>query len=194
MPDNLNSSARTELDDITRVIHLGLAVLGVLAWLTGLLAGDYQKLHHLRFSIHRWLGISASLFIFFRLWWGFYGAREAQFSQWLPYTWDRLLAALEDLFTLVKLKLPDRPAHQGLAAVVQAFGLAVFSWMALTGTLMFLFLEPGHKARGALHALKELHEGGLWLVLIFLGLHVGAVTLHALAGDHLWKRTFFLEK
>lgn len=34
----------------------------------------------------------------------------------------------------------------------------------------------------------------MWLIPIYLGIHVGAVLLHALAGDHRWRRTFFLGK
>jgi len=92
------------------------------------------------------------------------------------------------------LRLPDRPTHQGLSGLVQTFGLAVFSWMAITGSLMFFYLEPGHKAMGLMHFIKEIHEVGVWLIPIFLGIHVGAVTLHALAGNHLWRKTFFLGK
>jgi cytochrome b len=194
MTDYQNFPEQSDLDDLTRFVHLGLAVLGILAWASGLIAGDYKRAHHLGFGLHRWLGISASCFVFFRVWLGFYGAREVQFRQWLPVTRTRLQLALEDLGTLLKLKLPERPGHQGLAAIIQAFGLAVFTWMAATGSLMFFFMEPGRKLGGALHELKEMHEAGLWLILIFLGLHVGAVALHALAGSHLWKRTFFLEK
>ncbi|MDP3181711.1 MAG: hypothetical protein Q8M54_02705 [Desulfobaccales bacterium] len=45
-----------------------------------------------------------------------------------------------------------------------------------------------------MHFIKEIHEVGVWLIPIFLGIHVGAVILHALAGNHLWRKTFFLEK
>ena len=194
MEPRSNSRERGELDDLTRFIHLGLTVFGILAYVTGLWAGDYKRAYHLGFSVHKWLGISLSFFMFCRLWLGFYGSREAQFSQWVPYTRERVLMVLEDLVNLLRLKLPDRAVHQGLAGVVQTFGLAVFSWMALTGTLMFIFLEPGRKAGGALRFIKELHEAGLWLILIFLGIHVGAVTLHALAGNDLWRQAFFLKK
>jgi cytochrome b561 len=78
--------------------------------------------------------------------------------------------------------------------MVQAFGLAVFAWMALTGSLMALFLTPGRKAGGLVHAVKEMHESGLWFVVAFLAVHAGAVLLHALSGDHRWRKTFFLEK
>ncbi len=186
--------AADELDDLTRLIHLGLAVLGVAAWVSGLFAGDYKRPGGLGFSVHRWLGISLSFLVFFRVWMGFYGSKPAAFREWAPINPERLRWVLEDLVNLLRLKLPDRPAHGGLAGVVQIFGLAVFSWMAATGTLMFFFLPPGHKARGLIHFIKELHEAGLWLIPIFLGIHVGAVILHALAGNHLWRRTFFLER
>jgi cytochrome b len=183
-----------ELDDLTRLIHLGLAVLGVAAWVSGLFAGDYKRMAHLGFSWHRWLGLSVSILVFYRVWLGFYGRPEDQFREWFPYTPEKIRWVVEDLINLIRLKLPDRPTHAGLAGVVQTFGLAVFAWMAVTGTWMFFFLTPGHKARGFLHLIKELHEAGLWLIAIFLGLHVGAVTLHALAGNPVWRRAFFLEK
>ncbi|MFO0753237.1 MAG: hypothetical protein U0411_07940 [Thermodesulfovibrionales bacterium] len=78
--------------------------------------------------------------------------------------------------------------------MVQTFGIAVFSWMMTTGTLLFLYLEPGSKARGLVHEIKELHEAGEVLIPAFLVLHVGAVFLHALSGNHLWKRVIFLDR
>jgi cytochrome b561 len=61
------------------------------------------------------------------------------------------------------------------------------------GFFMFLFLTAGQKARGLLRLVKELHELGEWLVPIFLGVHVAAVLLHALAGDHRWRKMVFLK-
>jgi cytochrome b len=187
-------TVKPDLDEITRVIHLGLTVFGILALLSGLLAGDYKRLHHLGFSTHKWLGLTLSFFMAWRLWHGLYGPREDRFSQWLPYTRDRLLLAGEDVLTLLRLKLPERPPHQGLAGLVQSFGLAVFAYMAGTGTLMALFLTPGRKAGGFAHALKEMHEFGLWLIVTFLAVHGGAVLLHGLTGDQRWRKTFFLGK
>lgn len=140
------------------------------------------------------LGVGLTIFILLRIWQGFFGPTEAQFSHWFPYTKDRLLLALEDIPNLVRLKLPDRSAHVGLAGVVQTFGLAAFSWMAVTGSSMVFLLRPGHKATGIIHSLKELHEIGWWLILVFLVIHVGAVTLHALAGRDLWRDMFFLKR
>lgn len=194
MTETPHSITTDELDGITRFIHLGLMVFGVLALLTGLFAGDYKRFHHLGFSTHKWLGLTLSFFMAWRIWQGFWGPREALFNRWVPYTPERLHMAWEDSLNLLRLKLPDRPAHQGLAGVVQTFGLAVFAWMALTGTLMAAFLTPGHKAGGFVHAVKELHEAGLWLIIAFLAIHVGAVTLHAWSGDNRWRKMFFLER
>ncbi len=193
-PPPAEASETKDLDDLTRLLHLGLTVLGILAYLTGLWAGDYKQARHLGFSTHKWLGLSLSFVVLCRLWYGFYGPREVQFKEWVPFTWDRIRLALEDLVNLLRLKLPDRPVHQGLAAVVQTFGLGLFTWMATTGTLMFFLMEPGRKAGGIVHSLKELHEVGEWLIPVFLGIHAGAVTLHALAGNHVWRRVFFLEE
>ncbi len=194
MTDKPQPTETQNLDALTRFIHLGLAVFGLLALLAGLLAGDYKRAHHLGFSVHKWLGLTLSFFMAWRLWLGFYGPQEVRFSQWLPYTSERLKLALEDCLNLLRLRLPERSAHQGLAGVVQAFGLAVFAYMALTGSLMALWLTPGRKAGGLVYAIKEMHELGLWLIVAFLAVHGGAVLLHALTGDHRWRRTFFLEK
>jgi cytochrome b len=182
------------LDDVTRLIHLGLTVFGILALITGLWAGDYKQVHHLGFSLHKWLGLTLAFFMAWRIWTGFFGSQEALFRHWVPYSTERLKLVWEDGLNLLRLKLPERPSHQGVAGLVQTFGLAVFAWMAATGTLMALFLKPGQKAGGFVHALKELHELGLWLIVAFLAIHVGAVLLHALTGDHLWRKMFFLEK
>jgi cytochrome b len=194
MTDTPQLTESTDLDELTRVIHLGLAVFGLLALLTGLCAGDYKRVHHLGFSVHKWLGLTLSFLMAWRIWHGFYGPQEARFSQWVPYTPERLKLVWEDCLNLLRLRLPERTPRQGVAGVVQAFGLAVFAYMAVTGSLMALLLTPGRKAGGLVHAVKEMHELGLWLIVAFLAIHGGAVLLHALTGDHRWRKTFFLEK
>ncbi|MCK9378098.1 MAG: cytochrome b/b6 domain-containing protein [Syntrophobacterales bacterium] len=194
MNDTPTPAPKIDLDELSRVIHLGLVVFGILALLTGFLAEDYKRASHFGFSLHKWLGLTLAFFMAWRLWHGLFGPQEARFSQWVPYTRDRLRLAGEDLLTLLRLKLPDRGLHQGLAGLIQSFGLAVFAYMAVTGALMALFLTPGHKAGGFVHALKEMHELGPWLLVGFLAIHGGAVLLHALAGDHRWRQAFFLEK
>jgi cytochrome b561 len=188
------SQDRIEFDGFTRFIHLGLMVFGLLALMTGFLAEDYKHQQHLGFSFHKWFGISLFAFVALRLWHGLAGPREAQFREWVPYTRERLLFVVEDIKTLLKFQLPERSPRQGLSGLVQTFGLAAFAWMGATGALMFFFMTPGGKARGFLHLVKEMHEAGWWLALIFLCIHGGAVILHALAGQDLWRPMFFLQR
>lgn len=74
--------------------------------------------------------------------------------------------------------------HLGIAGL----GIAAF----LTGELA----EDGpgtalYLASGAdIGWLEEAHETGEGLVPAYLGLHVGAVLLHSLAGDPVWPRMF----
>jgi len=193
MEKTANLSNQEELDSFTIFLHFGLMLFGVLAWLTGEWAGDYKKFQHLGFTVHKMLGLGVALFIAARLFHGFWGPKIARFSTWVPYSGERLRLVLEDFRTLIRLKLPDRPSRQGLAGLWETFGLAVFTWMSLTGFSMFLFLTPGHKTRGFMHLVKELHELGEDLIPIFLAVHVGAVLVHALAGDHRWRKMFFLK-
>jgi cytochrome b len=189
----IKNSKSEELDSFTIFLHFGLMMFGVLAWLTGDWAGDYKKVSHLGFTVHKMLGVGTALFVAARLFHGFCGPEAARFVNWVPYTPERVKMVLEDIRSLFTLKLPERAPHQGLAALWESFGLAVFTWMTATGLLMFLFLIPGQKAHGAVRLVKELHEYGEWLVPIFLAVHVGAVILHALAGDHRWRTMLFLQ-
>ena len=132
------------------------------------------------------MGLTISIYL--RLIYGMVGSENARFSHWVPYTKARMRLVWEDILTLLKFRLPDRPIHQGIAGLVQTFGLLTFSWMALTGSLMFFYLEPGQKASGVIHFIEEIHEIGEVAIPLFLGLHVGAVFLHALSGRHLWRR------
>jgi cytochrome b len=193
MEQPTDSSKSEGLDSFTVFLHFGLMVFGVLAWLTGDWAGDYKKVRHMGFLVHKMLGMGAALFVAGRLFHGFCGPEPARFANWVPYTTDRVKMVLEDLRGLFTLKLPERGPRQGLAALWESCGLAAFNWMSVTGLLMFLFLLPGQKAHGAMHMVKGLHEFGEWLVPIFLAVHVGAVILHALAGDHRWRTIFFLK-
>jgi cytochrome b len=188
------SQDRMELDGFTRFIHLGLMVFGLLALMTGFLAEDYKYQQHLGFSFHKWIGLSLFAFVALRLWYGLAGPQEARFSGWVPYTRERLSLIVADIMTLLKFQLPARPPRQGLSGLVQTLGLAAFAWMGATGALMFFLMTPGGKARGFLHLVKEMHEAGWWLALIFLCVHGGAVILHALAGQDLWRPMFFLQR
>ncbi len=175
-------------DAPTRAIHLLLATFGVAALVSGQFAGDYRRVAHPGFDVHRWIGLALALALGLRLLWGFLGPRTVRFATWLPVTRARLSLVREDLESLLRLRLPLREEHQGLSALVQMLGLAAFLWMAVSGALLFAFLVPGTRAGGWIGAVKELHEAGQPVVIGYLIVHVGAVLAHGLAGDAVWRR------
>ena len=192
MQNQNNSSKNDELGPFAIFIHLGLLMFGLSAAATGLLADDYKHIKHPGFTIHRWLGIGLAFFAGLRLITGVIGPRSVRFIRWMPFTQARIKLVIEDIRGLFAFRMPDRPAHQGLAGLVQTFGLIVFFFMAATGTYLYFFLQPGQKAYSLLHDVKELHEAGLFLIPVFLSMHAGAVLLHALRGNHIWRKIFFI--
>lgn len=180
-----------DLDIVTRILHLGIVVLGLAAWLTGDLAGDYEHGASFGFVIHRWIGIAAAIAVALRLVWGVIGPRSARFSRWLPVTGARLRMVIDDLRMLLRFRIPERAPHQGLAGVVQSLGLLIFAWVAATGSVLFYALEPGIPAPRWLGIVEALHGVGETLIPAFLAVHVGATLAHALAGDSRWRIMFF---
>jgi cytochrome b len=165
-------------DLFTRIIHLGLMVFGIIAWLTGELAEDYEESADWGFTIHSWVGLGLALFILLRLIYGVVGPVAFRFTSWVPYNKERMQQVWDDVLSLLRFTLPHRPVHTGLSGLVQIFGLLVFSWMALTGSILFFFIEPGTETGAILHFVEELHEVGEELIPFYLVLHVGAVILH----------------
>jgi len=182
-----------KLDIPTRVLHLGVATLGTWAWWIGEDAGDYHKPVHDGFILHEYVGLAFAAVLALRLVYGFAGPKPLRFGAWVPYTRERLAAVKEDLQTLLKLRMPEPHVHRGLNAAVQSLGLLLFTWQAVSGTVMSLYIVPGERATGWLHTLKEIHEwGGVWIPT-YLGLHVGATVLHALSRQQIWKKMIFME-
>ncbi|HVJ10918.1 MAG TPA: cytochrome b/b6 domain-containing protein [Burkholderiales bacterium] len=175
-------------DAPTRLIHLLLALLGVAALVSGQFADDYRRAAHPGFDVHSVIGLALAAALALRIAWGFFGPAAVRFAQWLPLTRPRLDACAQDLAGLARLRLPHRPGHQGLAGLVQAIGLCAFAWMAVSGMLLWFYLEPGARAVGWIRTVKELHEGGQAVAIAYVALHAGAVLIHSLAGDPVWRR------
>lgn len=189
----MSATREQSLDGVTRFLHLGLVVFGVWAWWIGDNAGDYKLANHLWYTQHLWVGITFTVFLLARIAWGIVGPASARFGTWVPWNAARFSLVIEDLRTLARLRVPERPAHQGLSGLVQALGLAAFLWLGLSGLALSVLIEPGSKLVGWPHALKELHEIGEVLVPAYLVLHVGAVLLHSLTGRQVWRKMVFLE-
>jgi cytochrome b len=176
------------------LVHFGLVVIGITAVLSGLLADDYKKAVHWGFTVHSWIGMAGAAMVLLRLLLGVVGPCDLRFATWVPCTRERLAYVKEDLMSLGSGHLPPRPPHFGLAGLVQVYGLGAFLLVAASGTVLFFGIEPGQKAHGFVHGVKEVHEVGLFLIPSFLALHLGGVIMHAMRGRHAWRRMFFLNR
>ncbi len=172
-----------------RLIHLGIAASGITAWLTGEIAED--GVQTFGFTLHAWLGFAVGVALALRLRDGLVGRKPMRFSSWSPFSAMQWKQAGEDMRSLARGRFPDRPIHEGLAGLVQAFGLALMAWMAATGIVIYTL--AGGPETTLREVIEETHEIGEGLIPLYLALHVGAVVLHSLFGSPVWRRMFPLD-
>jgi cytochrome b561 len=173
-----------------RVLHFGMAVFGIAAFLTA--EGAEDGANSSAYLLHAYLGLSLATFVLLRLVRGVVGSGPLRFSDWSPFSRRQWVLALQDLRSLLRLRVPERGMHEGLAGLTQAFGLAIFAWMGATGT--GLFLLTGGPEGQILELVEEAHEVGEALIPLYLALHVGSVLVHSLAGRPIWRRMWTLRQ
>ncbi|MDH4319798.1 MAG: cytochrome b/b6 domain-containing protein [Desulfobulbaceae bacterium] len=190
-PVSNTTAGNKVINHFIRSWHLVIIIICLITLFTGDLAHDYKKPEFNGFIIHGWMGLVFGVFLCLYLGYGFAGPRGSRFSTWFPFTGNQPAQIKKDFTTLMGFQLPEHKSRQGLAGLIQFLGILVFSWAALTGALLFLFIEPGSKVRGILHAVKEGHEVGVMLIPLYLALHIGAVLAHSLSGRPVWRDIFF---
>ena len=173
-----------------RLLHAGMAIFGIAAYLTAELA-EHAEGDSIGYLIHAYIGLSLMSVLAIRFMAG-YGSRGVmRFKGWFPFSRSQFGLAVEDVGQLLQLNMPHRSAHQGITGVVQAAGLLIFMWMAITGTGIYFL---GAAASGFGEVLEELHEVGESLVPLYLLLHIGSVFLHSMAGTPVWQKMWKFAK
>jgi len=167
-----------------KILHVGMAGFGILAFLTGEFAEDGTA--SLGYLLHAYLGLSLATFVLLRVLRGLAGRGPLRFSGWSPLSRRQWQLAIDDIGSLVRFQVPERGMHEGLAGLTQALGLLIFAFMGATGTAMFLL--AGGPGSGLYEAVEEVHELGEALIPLYLALHVGSVLVHSLAGHPIWQR------
>lgn len=167
-----------------KLLHLGMAGFGIAAYLTGDMAEDGSG--GTGYLLHAYLGLSLAAFVLLRILNGIFSRGPMQFSSWSPFSRRQWVMTFQDLGSLARFRMPDRGMHEGLAGITQAFGIAIFTLMGITGTVLWLL--PGGQEGELFEAMEEIHEAGEVLIPLYLGLHVGAVLLHSLSGHATWRR------
>jgi cytochrome b561 len=177
-PNNYSKSAK--------LIHLGLAAFGIAAFLTGELAeGDAASTGYL---LHSYLGLSLAAVMLTRLIAGMSNSEHLGFRHWHLFGKVQFQQLAADISDLLHWRIPEGTRHGGLAGLVQALGLMIFSWMSITGTGMYFINEATR--HDLFEVVEEAHEIGAGLIPVYLLLHVGAVALHSLVGKPVWQHMF----
>ena len=76
---------------------------------------------------------------------GFISPANVRFVTWVPWTGPRFKLVIEDVRSLLRLRVPDHPTHIGLSGLVQALGLIVFLWPGGSGLSKVIAISPGVK-------------------------------------------------
>lgn len=169
-----------------KITHMGLAIFGITAYLTAEAAEHSDD--GFGYQLHAYLGLTLMAFVLLRVIRGITGAADMRFSSWSPFSRAQWAQAINDVKNLLQLKMPERGMHEGLAGLVQTFGLIIFAWMGATGTALYFINESSN---GTLYEIfEETHEVGESLIPLFLLLHVGAVIAHTLMGKPNWKKVW----
>lgn len=186
MPSEAQTAPPAPYGLMMRAMHLGLVLFGIAAWLSAELAGEKGSSGY---WLHVYLWFIVGFIVLCRFAAGVGGQPPLSFDGWLlfyPSIWRQ---AVGDVASLLRLRLPERPLHEGLAGLLQAFALVLFAWLVCTGMLMF-FLSGEDEAY---EMVRNVHEIGELLVPAFLVLHAGAVVLHIAAGHGSWRRMLSLK-
>ncbi len=160
--------------------HLGLAFFGVTSYLSAELA---EHSDGFGYYLHAYLGLTLMLFLISRAFYGVVGQKSYRFANWYPFNKAYFVTVKEDLTQLSKFEVPERHDHRGLSGLVQMFGLIIFMWMAVTGTIIFFMGNDSD-------LMYELHEVGESLVPLYLFIHVGAVVIHIYFGKKSLSKIF----
>jgi len=167
-----------------KIMHGGMAIFGITAFLTGEAAENGAG--STGYYLHAYLGLSLAIFVIVRVIRGIAGSGRMRFSGWSPFSSRQWTLALQDVRSLIRLRVPERGMHEGLSGLTQAFGLLLFGWMGVTGTGLFL-LDSGPQVT-LFETVEEFHEAGESLIPLYLALHVGSVLVHSVAGKPIWQR------
>jgi len=167
-----------------KILHGGMAIFGITAFLTGEAAEN--GVGSTGYYLHAYLGLSLAIFVIVRIIRGIAGSGCLRFSGWSPFSSRQWSLALHDLRCLIRLQVPERGMHEGLSGLTQAFGLLIFGWMGLTGTVLLLL--GGGPQIAIFETVEEFHEIGESLIPLYLALHVGSVLVHSVAGKPIWQR------
>ena len=156
-------------DGPTRLFHWSLALLVLVAFLTGLQGGNWMVWHERT-------GLAILGLLSFRLVWGFVGSTYARFADFVP-TPARILAYIQGRWHGL--------GHNPLGALSVFALLAVLVFQVLSGLFAnddIAFRGPLYDlvSKGVSNDLSGLHRQAIWLIGALVALHILAALFYTL--------------
>ncbi len=142
-------------------------------------------------EVHLYTSIVFTLCVFVRGYWAFAGNRYARWSELIPVSARRLRSLWKSalFYTFLRREPVDYPGHNGLAGLTYAMIFAVYFVMIATGLALYQVYAPvGSPLRvfafliplfGGLQIARLFHAVGMWIILIFMVLHLYFVVLYS---------------
>jgi Ni/Fe-hydrogenase 1 B-type cytochrome subunit len=139
--------------------------------------------------IHLYTAMVFTLAVFVRIYWMFAGNQYARWTQFIPVSRERLRNTWEAIrfFSFVRRDPLPYPGQTGTAGLAYGTVFLIQILMILTGLTMYTVYAPTNSVFqyfrflipifGGLPIAHLIHHIGMWLLLIFIVLHVYLVVL-----------------
>ncbi len=150
-------------------------------------------------AIHSYAAIAFILAVIGRIYWMFAGNRFARFTKLLPFSLRRLRSFGNSFlyYSFLRREPDEYAGHNALAGASYAAVFVVYLLMIATGLVLYSLHEPvGSFLKsfevlapwfGGLQMARLIHHIGMWVVLIFVVVHIYFVLLSPII-EHI--RTF----
>jgi cytochrome b len=177
-----HSSTVRAWDWPTRAFHWSLVASLVAAYASFKLA---DKIGDTTLIWHRWNGYFILILVVFRLLWGFVGSSTSRFAAFVVWPWNALLYG----WRAATKGAPTYLSHNPLGTWMVMTLLALVS---IQGAMGLFSLEHNEIVAGPLkrlvshetsEAITKLHVQGIYVIGVFVILHVLANALHGLVKD-----------
>jgi Ni/Fe-hydrogenase 1 B-type cytochrome subunit len=142
--------------------------------------------------IHLYAAIVFTVSLFVRFYWFLVGNRYARLSDFIPVTGERLRNLLKTFmfYTFLRHDPDDYAGHNALAGATYLVIYAVYLLMIGTGLALYTVYASLHSPFqffgvltplfGGLSVARALHHIGMWVILVFVVVHVYFVLLSSI--------------
>ena len=142
-------------------------------------------------EVHLYTAIVFTSCVLVRIYWGFAGNRYARWSELIPVSARRVRSLWKSLlfYTFLRRDPDEYVGHNGLAGLTYAIIFGVYLVMIATGLALYQVYAPvGSPLRGfaflmplfgGLQIARLIHHIGMWLILLFMVVHLYFVVLYS---------------